>query len=133
MVKLTKEQRAEIFQFLYELHQKLWGEFIELVKSGVVMDLYAIKNEIVCEKYRIMILANCLGCECNNDPYEVWDDCCCFLNLDCCNRANSLWKTLNKKMYLDITDIPIMRKIQNCGWRDNGLSDSELIKVLLEL
>jgi len=127
---MTKEQRAEIFQFLYELHQKFWGEFIEAVEWGVYTDIIVIKNEIIQNKYGLSLTADCLGCELNAGGVRR---CNCFLNLDC-NVYCSPWRLLmtvrNSIMSLDI---PTMREIQNCGWKDNGMPDEDLIGILIKL
>jgi len=129
---MTKEQRAEIFQFLYDLHQKWWNDMIETVKSGKSpSQINDLKEKVIPGK----IIARCMGCESATDSGDGHAYCSdCFLKLRCPN-IFSAWHSIYDTDLKHFSEFIIneMKSIRDCGWRDNGMSDEDLIGILIKL
>lgn len=127
---MTKEQRAEIFQFLYDLHQKWWGDMIEIVKSGKSPSkINDLKEKVIPAN----IAGRCMGCESAMDRNNEHTYCGeCFLNLICPD-VFSPWYYLKNADFKKDNVIFYMEYIRDCGWRDNGMLDEDLIGILIKL
>ena len=127
---MTKEQRAEIFQFLYELHQKWWNDMIEIVKSGKSPSKIGdLKKKVIPGK----IIMRCMGCESVNSSSGFVCGMC-FLELRCPS-IFSHWRSIQYADLKHFSEFIIneMESIRDCGWRDNDMPDEDLIGILIKL
>lgn len=105
---------------------------IEMVRSGECPNcINDLKNKVVPKN----IMVRCMGCESAFDKDSRRRYCIeCFLRL-CCNDFYSPWGIVFKSYlkYRDYYTIEAMEDIRDCGWRDNGMLDEDLIGILIKL